>query len=114
AVARANVELLGQPLGLFGHTHVPAAWLERDGRLEGLDPRPGIPVALDGATRALVNPGSVGQPRDGDPRASWLELDLEARTATWHRVPYDVPAVQRAMREAGLPARLADRLRHGL
>jgi diadenosine tetraphosphatase ApaH/serine/threonine PP2A family protein phosphatase len=113
-IARANVDLLDEPLGLFGHTHVPAVWLEQDGQVHGVEPRPGVAVDLAGASRALVNPGSVGQPRDGDPRASWLELDLEARTATWHRAPYDVAAVQRAMRDAGLPARLVDRLRHGL
>jgi diadenosine tetraphosphatase ApaH/serine/threonine PP2A family protein phosphatase len=61
-----------------------------------------------------VNPGSVGQPRDGDPRAGWLELDPEAATGTWHRVAYDVAAVQAAMREAGLPIRLVERLAHGL
>jgi diadenosine tetraphosphatase ApaH/serine/threonine PP2A family protein phosphatase len=90
------------------------AWTERDGRIDGTEPRPDAALTLDGATHLLVNPGSVGQPRDGDPRASWLELDLDAVTATWHRVPYDIPKVQRAMRDAGLPVRLAERLRHGL
>ena len=67
---------------------------------------------LDGH-RLLLNPGSVGQPRDGDPRASYLILDTDAQTATWQRVAYDVAAVGAAMRAAGLPARLAERLRHG-
>ena len=61
----------------------------------------------------LLNPGSVGQPRDGDPRASYLVLDTEAGTATWGRVAYDFEAVGNAMRALGLPERLADRLRHG-
>ena len=52
--------------------------------------------------------------RDGDPRASWLELDTEAATGTWHRVAYDIAGVQAAMRDAGLPVRLAERLQHGL
>jgi diadenosine tetraphosphatase ApaH/serine/threonine PP2A family protein phosphatase len=69
-------------------------------------------VALDGQ-RALINPGSVGQPRDGDPDASYLVLDPDAATVTWHRVPYDIPAVQAAIRAAGLPRRLADRLAFG-
>jgi diadenosine tetraphosphatase ApaH/serine/threonine PP2A family protein phosphatase len=90
------------------------AWVERVGRLEGIAPQPNVAVSLGGARRALLNPGSVGQPRDGDPRASWLELDVDAGTAIWHRVPYDVAAVQRDMRQAGLPVRLVERLRHGL
>jgi diadenosine tetraphosphatase ApaH/serine/threonine PP2A family protein phosphatase len=58
----------------------------------------------------LLNPGSVGQPRDGDPRAAYLTLDTETRTVTWHRVEYDVEPVRRAIRAAGLPGRLGDRL----
>jgi diadenosine tetraphosphatase ApaH/serine/threonine PP2A family protein phosphatase len=60
--------------------------------------------------RVLANPGSVGQPRDGDPRAAYLTLDTETRTVSWHRVAYDVEPVRRAIRAAGLPARLGDRL----
>jgi diadenosine tetraphosphatase ApaH/serine/threonine PP2A family protein phosphatase len=61
----------------------------------------------------LLNPGSVGQPRDGDPTAAWLVLDDDAATVTWHRVEYDIPLVQRRMTAAGLPARLVERLAHG-
>lgn len=114
SIARANFDALPTAIGLFGHTHVPAAWLERDGRLEGSEPGASSSVSLGDGTRALLNPGSVGQPRDGDPRSSWLELDSEAGTATWRRVAYDIAAVQRDMRTAGLPARLVERLRHGL
>ena len=64
-------------------------------------------------TRYLVNPGSVGQPRDGDPRAAWLELDVSAGRATWRRVAYDLPAAQAAIRAAGLPDSLAERLGYG-
>ncbi len=113
-IAKANFEALPTAIGLFGHTHLPAAWLERDGHLEGSAPTASSSVSLANGTRALLNPGSVGQPRDGDPRASWLELDADACTATWRRVAYDIPAVQREMRSAGLPARLVERLRHGL
>ena len=62
---------------------------------------------------SLVNPGSVGQPRDGDPDASYLVLDPDTATVTWHRVAYDIAAVQAAIRAAGLPGRLADRLAFG-
>jgi diadenosine tetraphosphatase ApaH/serine/threonine PP2A family protein phosphatase len=61
----------------------------------------------------LVNPGSVGQPRDGDPRAAYILYDSAKRELTYHRVPYDVPAAQARIREAGLPAMLADRLSSG-
>jgi len=114
AVAGANLRELETRMGLFGHTHVPMIWAERDGRIDGISPRPAATIRFDGASRLLINPGSVGQPRDGDPRASWLELDLAEGIGTWHRVAYDIPAVQAAMLDAGLPVRLAERLRHGL
>jgi diadenosine tetraphosphatase ApaH/serine/threonine PP2A family protein phosphatase len=113
-IVRANIPALPSTVGLFGHTHVPAAWFDRDGRIDGVEPRASTTVPLDGPQHVLLNPGSVGQPRDGDARASWLELDLDAGLATWHRVAYDIAAVQRAMRGAGLPSRLVDRLAHGL
>jgi diadenosine tetraphosphatase ApaH/serine/threonine PP2A family protein phosphatase len=100
--------------GLFGHTHLPMLWTERGGRVRGQEPGRSATATWQNANRVLVNPGSVGQPRDGDRRASWLELDPDAGTATWHRVAYDVAAVQAAMREVGLPIRLVERLAHGL
>jgi diadenosine tetraphosphatase ApaH/serine/threonine PP2A family protein phosphatase len=112
-VARANLAVLTTPYGLHGHTHQPVVWLEDDGRVQAIAPADGSTFALDGR-RALLNPGSVGQPRDGDPAASYLELDLDQRRAVWHRVPYDIGAVQGAMRAAGLPGRLADRLSFGV
>ncbi|HEX2044049.1 MAG TPA: hypothetical protein VHF23_00325, partial [Gaiellaceae bacterium] len=66
------------------------------------------------AERRLLNPGSVGQPRDGDPRAAWLELHLDARRAVFRRVSYAVERTQAEIREAGLPEPLAARLEHGL
>ncbi|HEY2052545.1 MAG TPA: metallophosphoesterase family protein [Solirubrobacterales bacterium] len=61
----------------------------------------------------LLNPGSVGQPRDGDPRAAWLEIDTDDQTARYHRVPYDAIAAGAAILEAGLPTALAERLQIG-
>jgi diadenosine tetraphosphatase ApaH/serine/threonine PP2A family protein phosphatase len=112
-VARANLAVLESPIGLHGHTHLPMAWANRDGRIEAIAPSPGSQLRLDGSA-VLLNPGSVGQPRDGDPTASWLELDTDASVATWRRTPYDIEAVRRTMLDAGLPGRLADRLRVGL
>jgi len=63
--------------------------------------------------RWLLNPGSVGQPRDGDPRAAYLVLDLDAHRASFHRVAYDIELTQSEMRDAGLPQLLADRLSLG-
>jgi len=71
----------------------------------------GTEARLDG--RVLLNPGSVGQPRDGDPRAAYLELDLGRRTATFRRVDYDIERTQAEMRAAGLPEALAERLTYG-
>jgi len=112
-VARANLALLASPIGLHGHTHIPIAWVEDDGRIDLVRPTPDSTLQLRGR-HALINPGSVGQPRDGDPDASYLILDPEAGTVSWHRVAYDVAAVQRAMRDAGLPRSLSARLAVGL
>lgn len=113
AVARANIALLAASIGLHGHTHVPVAWLEDGGRIELIRAARGSRLELAGR-RALVNPGSVGQPRDGDPDASYAILDPDAGVVSWHRVPYDVAAVQGAMRVAGLPPSLSARLALGL
>jgi diadenosine tetraphosphatase ApaH/serine/threonine PP2A family protein phosphatase len=112
-VARANLAVLETPVGLHGHTHLPMAWADRDGRIEAIAPGKDSTFRLDGRP-ALLNPGSVGQPRDGDPTASWLEIDTDGGVATWRRVAYDVEAVRAAMRDVGLPAWLGDRLAVGL
>lgn len=112
-VALENLAVLETPYGLNGHTHVPVAFcLAPDDSMRIVEPGDGGTLGLDGQ-RALINPGSVGQPRDGDPDASYLILDPETATVTWHRVPYDVAVVQAAIRAAGLPVRLADRLAFG-
>jgi diadenosine tetraphosphatase ApaH/serine/threonine PP2A family protein phosphatase len=112
AVARDNLAAIDTALGLHGHTHVPAIWRQSHGGVEAILPRHGEAVDLD-ERPTLLNPGSVGQPRDGDPRAGYAILDLTAGTMTWYRVPYDVEATQAAMRAVGLPFRLIDRLSLG-
>jgi predicted phosphodiesterase len=112
-VARANLAVLESRVCLHGHTHLPVAFLEEDGRIEVVSPGDGSVLELRGR-RALVNPGSVGQPRDGDPRSSFLVLDTDADTVSWHRTGYDIGAVQASMLAAGLPASLAARLSVGL
>ena len=112
-VARANLAVLQTRFGLHGHTHLPMAWAERDGRVDAIAPSADSTFQLT-LERALLNPGSVGQPRDGDPTACYLVIDEDAGLCTWRRVAYDVPAVQAAMLDAWLPRRLADRLGFGL
>ena len=112
-VARAGIAAMDTPFGLHGHTHVPVAYLEDDGTLETMSPGAGSVITFAGR-RALLNPGSVGQARDGIPTASWLLLDTADGSGTWHRTAYDVGSVQRAMETAGLPERLVARLAYGL
>jgi diadenosine tetraphosphatase ApaH/serine/threonine PP2A family protein phosphatase len=110
--AAENFADFGAPVGLFGHTHVPVVFEES---LDGILRRPyilGQPLATDDARR-LINPGSVGQPRDGDPRASYLLLDLATGLVTFRRAAYDIEAVQAKILQAGLPPRLAARLSYG-
>ena len=97
---------------LVGHTHEPRLFREHDGRVEVLVPAPGASITLD-ERPTIINPGSVGQPRDGDPRASWLEIDTETGTIRWRRTTYPVERTQELMRRAGLPQRLIDRLALG-
>ncbi len=109
--ALATLELSAAPLVLVGHSHVALAITADDGRVGGGPAPGGSKVTLDG--RRLLNPGSVGQPRDGDPRAAWMLLDLEERFAEFRRVPYSIERTQAEMRERGLPQVLAARLQRG-
>lgn len=111
-VAAPNLQALTTSVGLHGHTHVPAVFAARSGSVVVEWPTDGDLLELDDQP-TLLNPGSVGQARDGDPRAAYMILDQAAGHATWHRVAYDIAAVQAAMRAVGLPARLADRLAVG-
>jgi diadenosine tetraphosphatase ApaH/serine/threonine PP2A family protein phosphatase len=112
-VARASMAAMPTPGGLHGHTHVPIAFVEDDGRLEAMSPGAGSRMTFDGR-RVLLNPGSVGQPRDGIPTSSWMVLDTDAGAATWHRTAYDVASVQAEMVAHALPERLVARLAYGL
>lgn len=102
-----------EQLVLVGHSHAALHVVLRGSELEGGAAPNGTVLGL-GEARWLLNPGSVGQPRDGDPDAAYLVLDLEARTATFRRASYDVARTQAEMREARLPEPLAQRLEYGL
>jgi predicted phosphodiesterase len=109
--AHATLELTKAPVVLVGHSHVALALAqEGDGVAGGLAPA-GTDIELSG--RWLLNPGSVGQPRDGDPRAAWLLLDLERGFASFRRVAYPIEKTQSEIRERGLPWALAARLERG-
>jgi len=110
--AEATLELVDTPLVLVGHSHAALQVSLRDGVLEGGLAPAGTELAL-APGRVLLNPGSVGQPRDGDPRAAYLLLDLEAGTASFRRVEYDIARTQAETLEAGLPEMLALRLAAG-
>jgi predicted phosphodiesterase len=109
--ARATLELSDAPLVLVGHSHVALAVAQEGKRVKGGVAPAGTRLDLRG--RWLLNPGSVGQPRDGDPRAAWLLLDTDQRFAEFHRVPYSIEKTQAEMRERGLPGTLAARLARG-
>lgn len=110
------------PLIFFGHTHVQGAyWIDDANESDGvLEPNYAstkgkqhftFPLAKTG--KYLVNPGSIGQPRDGDPRAAFASYDTEAGSVTFHRVPYDIERAQKKIFSAGLPDRLGIRLAEG-
>jgi diadenosine tetraphosphatase ApaH/serine/threonine PP2A family protein phosphatase len=111
--AQAQFELQRTPVSLVGHSHIPFTCAEQPGSPPRLvHARDGDRIEL-GEGRWIVNPGGAGQPRDGDPRASYALYDSDERTVTHARVEYDIAATQRAMEEAGLPRWLIERLSEG-
>jgi diadenosine tetraphosphatase ApaH/serine/threonine PP2A family protein phosphatase len=109
--ALASLEAVEEDLVLVGHSHIALRFGSEE-RFLALAPH-GTEVDL-ASERWLLNPGSVGQPRDGDPRAAWLLLDVRARRAVYRRVDYPVERTQAEIRARGLPASLAARLEHGV
>ena len=113
SVAAANFAYFETPYCLVGHSHVPVIFRALDEQqVEMFFPPLDVPLAL-GEERLIINPGSVGQPRDGDPRASYVLWDEEAGTLQFHRVEYPIDRTQTRMMEADLPPRLAARLAFG-
>ena len=113
AAARASFAATSAPLVLVGHSHVALGIGGGGGALHGGPAPAGKELAL-GRERLLLNPGSVGQPRDGDRRAAWLEIDNAAGWARFCRTDYPVEQTQAEMRELGLPEALAARLSYGV
>jgi diadenosine tetraphosphatase ApaH/serine/threonine PP2A family protein phosphatase len=113
--ALRSIRTSTRPVCLYGHTHVPAAFRLSADQLQLIGPPRGerfhLPLNDDG--RYLVNCGSVGQPRDGDPRAAYGVLDTSEHAVTVHRIPYDLKTAQSKIVAAGLPEILAQRLAMG-
>jgi predicted phosphodiesterase len=106
-------DLLRHRVACIGHSHVALSYTRGAGRPATGEKRPAGTELEIGEGEWLLNPGSVGQPRDGDPRAAWLLLDTDAWTVAFHRTGYDVAAAAAAIRAARLPDSLAERLPHG-
>lgn len=113
SMAAESMELVedgGFRLCFFGHTHRPVAYVERG---SGVETATGRRVALGGGRTCMANPGSVGQPRDGDPRASFLVYDRGEAVIEFFRVRYDVERAAAKVLAAGLPEAFASRLKGG-
>jgi diadenosine tetraphosphatase ApaH/serine/threonine PP2A family protein phosphatase len=111
--AQAHFRLQETPYSLVGHSHVPFVAVEASERVPGMVALADGDELEVGEPRLVMNPGGVGQPRDGDPRAAYALYDSDARRVAFHRVEYDVAATQRKMAAAGLPRYLIERLSHG-
>ena len=115
-VALGHLALQETQFGLVGHTHVPMLVIEDRNSLEGCQLfrlADGERIDLEPNMRIVVNPGSVGQPRDGDRRASYALYDTESNAITLHRVEYEITETQKLMAEEGLPLWLIERLATG-
>jgi diadenosine tetraphosphatase ApaH/serine/threonine PP2A family protein phosphatase len=110
--AAPNFQLFNTPACLVGHTHVPSLFVLENGSVLGRVPGPGDSVEI-GPNPVIANPGGVGQPRDGDPRAAYAIYDSDTHIMEWRRVEYPVQVTQQRMKQFGLPQRLIDRLTYG-
>lgn len=114
--AARSIAVARTPICFFGHTHVAiSARMDAQRRLEIEAPQghPEFPTAIEPESKYLINPGSVGQPRDGDARAAYAIADLERKVVTLYRVAYPIEAAQKKIMDAGLPPMLAYRLGMG-
>ncbi len=118
--ALAPLITLNTPLTFFGHTHLQGGFFANGSSADGFRPEystvgqaESVPLQLKSSARYLINPGSVGQPRDGDWRAAFALYDADAQVVHFHRTPYNLKAAQDRIFAANLPSRLATRLAAG-
>lgn len=112
--AKPSLELLKKEVLFIGHTHVPSIFFEKEGRIHAERLQDQEKVSLRDGIKKIINVGSVGQPRDGDPRASFGILDTESNQIQIKRISYDIESVQRLMEKESLPSLLIQRLALGI
>jgi diadenosine tetraphosphatase ApaH/serine/threonine PP2A family protein phosphatase len=113
SIAVRNFAFFRSPFCLVGHSHVPVVFKkDENGSCQPVGLSPGIGILL-AKNRLIINPGAVGQPRDGDPRASYAIYDSESQMIRLYRIPYDIDTTQNRMMQAGLPVQLITRLKYG-
>ena len=114
-IASLNFPHFETPYCLVGHTHTPITYqqLNANGDCVPITPTYGEPIHLDNGHRQIINPGSIGQPRDNDPRAAYAILDVENNVWEFRRIPYPIHEVQERMLAIEMPDRLITRLEHG-
>jgi predicted phosphodiesterase len=108
--AADNLDYFITPFCLIGHTHIPIIYHTKNGKSSLYAMNSDNPLSTQLTGRAILNPGSVGQPRDADPRACYAILDLRDKTWDQRRVSYDISAVQQRIIRSGLPVRNGERL----
>lgn len=114
STAQLNFQFFDTQLCFVGHTHAPAIF-EEETSTHGFEitiPAPNVAIEI-GVERLIINPGSVGQPRDGDPWAAYMIFDQDKNVLEYYRIPYDLQLTQRLMTEKGLPESLISRLSLG-
>lgn len=109
-----SLKFMKTSIGFFGHTHFPVIYFQRNNKLNAIPLNSDKKIKLDPNTRYLINPGSIGQPRDKNPRSSFIVYDSDRREIIFTRYEYNIKRTQKKIRAAGLPELLASRLESGV
>ena len=112
--AAESFKFMETSIGFFGHTHFPILYYLRNEKIDIVPLSDNIRIKLDANTKYLINPGSIGQPRDKNPASSFIIFDSAKREINFIRFTYEVKTTQKKIREAGLPELLASRLESGV
>ncbi len=109
-----SLKFMKTSIGFFGHTHFPVIYFQRNNKLDAIPLNRDKKIKLDPNTRYLINPGSIGQPRDKNPKSSFIVYDSEKKEIVFSRYEYNIKKTQKKIRAAGLPELLASRLESGV
>jgi len=109
-----SMKFMKTSIGFFGHTHFPVIYYQRNNKVNAIPLVSNKKIKLDPNTKYLINPGSIGQPRDKNPQASFIIYDSDKREITFSRYEYNIKKAQKKIRAAGLPELLASRLESGV